>query len=158
MMSNVELPRNIWRSIVIKVITGISKRVNFNWKLHGYLTWLFKHSKTHSKEFTDIGSCGLHRIHIVFQKGNKKLDGNLMLFFVCFIECFKKATLEEKDYRRILSTNKFPLKFCATQWIENVAVAQRALEVYENIKKYVAKTGPSEGFRYWGVNKKKEHL
>ena len=54
-----------------------------------------------------------------------------------------------------MSTNKFPLKFCATRWIENVAVAQRALEVYENLKKYVAKTGPSEGFRYWGVNKKK---
>lgn len=71
---------------------------------------------------------------------------------------FQESHTRREDYRRILSTNKFPLKFCATRWIENVAVAQRALEVYENIKKYVAKTGPSEGFRYWGVNKKKEHL
>ena len=33
----------------------------------------------------------------------------------------------------------FPLKFCGTRWIEDAAVADRAVICWENIKKYVKK-------------------
>ena len=29
------------------------------------------------------------------------------------------------------------MKFCNTRWVENVKPAQRALDIYENIQKYV---------------------
>ena len=31
----------------------------------------------------------------------------------------------------------FPLHFCATRWVENAAVATRAIEIWPNITKYV---------------------
>ena len=33
------------------------------------------------------------------------------------------------------NSNKFPFKFCSTRWLENVSVAERDLELFNDIKK-----------------------
>ena len=38
------------------------------------------------------------------------------------------------DYESVTRSLKFPLLFCAVRWIEDVAVADRLIEVWPNIK------------------------
>ncbi|KAJ8965486.1 hypothetical protein NQ314_004073 [Rhamnusium bicolor] len=37
----------------------------------------------------------------------------------------------------ITKTTRFPLKFCQTRWVEGSEAANRALDIFDNIKKYV---------------------
>lgn len=41
------------------------------------------------------------------------------------------------DYTAITQSDVFPMQFCSTRWIEDVPVAKRAVEIWENICKYV---------------------
>ena len=42
-------------------------------------------------------------------------------------------------------SKKFPKKFCQVRWVENISTCERAIEVFDNVKKYVnsTKTLPS---------------
>ena len=41
------------------------------------------------------------------------------------------------DYITVTGSNKFALKFCQVRWVENHDVAKRALEVFDDFKKYM---------------------
>ena len=51
---------------------------------------------------------------------------------------FKDSPARRADYIALTVSTKFPKKFCQVQWVENAAVATRALEVLENVKKCVS--------------------
>lgn len=42
-----------------------------------------------------------------------------------------------ENYIKVTGNSVFPLKFCQHQWLDNVSVAERALEVWPYIVKYV---------------------
>ena len=44
------------------------------------------------------------------------------------------------SYTEITKSTQFPLNFCATRWAEDKAVAQRAIEIWPNVIKYVKST------------------
>ena len=51
------------------------------------------------------------------------------------------------DYISITECDKFPFAYCATRWVEDKKVADRAVEIWPNIKKVVEKwekLAPSE--------------
>ena len=52
--------------------------------------------------------------------------------------------LERKDSIRITGTDVFPLQFCQHRWVEDIKVAERALEIWPHVDKYV-KTVTMEG-------------
>ena len=97
----------------------------------------------HSKEDPDlpkilnVGSCGLHIIHGVFCTGchatEWKIDGILRaLWYLCH-----NTSARREDYTTITESTVFPLKFCATRWVEDGRVAERALEIWPNVEKYI---------------------
>ena len=43
------------------------------------------------------------------------------------------------DYISIAECNKFPFAYCATRWVEDKKVADRAVEIWPNIKRVVEK-------------------
>ena len=53
---------------------------------------------------------------------------------------FKQSPARRADFTVINPNSKFPKKICQTRWIENVDVCERAIEVYNNIREYLAKT------------------
>ena len=46
--------------------------------------------------------------------------------------------VEEEDFTGVTGSTVFPLKFCDTRWMEDEKVAQRAIEIWPNIKWYIA--------------------
>ena len=48
------------------------------------------------------------------------------------------ATLE--DFQCITKSNVFMLQFCSARWVEDVRVAERVIETWPNVVKYVNET------------------
>ena len=57
-----------------------------------------------------------------------------------FYKRFHGSPARRADYIEITDSNTFPKKFCSVRWVENPSVVQRALDIYNNIKKYVEKS------------------
>ena len=53
---------------------------------------------------------------------------------------FHHIPARRADYIEITGSNIFSKKFFSVRWVENASVAQRALDIYNNIKKYVEKS------------------
>ena len=43
-----------------------------------------------------------------------------------------------EDFTAVIGSPVFPLKFCATRWVEDEKVAQRTIEICPNIERYIA--------------------
>ena len=88
----------------------------------------------------NIGSCGLHVIHGAFTYGvNKtgwKLDGLLQGLWYMFHD----TPARREDYITTTGSKQLSAKFCATRWVEDKSVAERAIDVWPNITKYVETT------------------
>ena len=89
------------------------------------------------KSLLDRGSCGLHVVHGTFQNGHKNAKWNVNTALRSFYKLFHDSPARQADYQKINDSSVFPMKFCTTRWVENVKPAQRALDIYENIQKYV---------------------
>ena len=87
----------------------------------------------------DIGSCGLHIIHGAFKTGFDETGWKIDNILRSLGYLFNDSPARRADYTDITSSMIFPLKFCGTRWIEDAAVADRAVICWENIKKYLKK-------------------
>lgn len=87
-------------------------------------------------DLLDLGSCGLHVVHGAFRRGHDATDWNLNDTFKAFYQLFKGSPARRSDYIAITGCEIFPRKFCQIRWVENVAVAERAIQIFPNIKKY----------------------
>ena len=85
----------------------------------------------------NVGSCGLHVVHAAFCAGCQathwKIDGLLRALWYLFHD----SPARRDDYTTVTGSTVFPLKFCSTRWIEDDRVAERALEVWPNVEKYI---------------------
>jgi hypothetical protein len=88
----------------------------------------------------DLGTCGLHVVHGSFQTGHKSTKWDLNNIFRAMYQLFKNSPARRADFIDITGSNEFPLKFCQVRWLENISVAQRAIQAIPNIKKYVTNT------------------
>ena len=85
----------------------------------------------------NVGSCGLHVVHTAFCTGmpgyrlkNRRTPHDILVSVPWFTS--KKRWLHNSE-----GSTVFPLKFCATQWVEDDRVAERALEIWPNVEKYI---------------------
>jgi hypothetical protein len=88
----------------------------------------------------ELGSCGLHAVHGAIQTGHGASGWAVNATLKAMYSLFKDSPARRADFTSVTGSSKFPLKFCQIRWVENVTVAQRALEVYPNVKKYVLAT------------------
>lgn len=97
-----------------------------------------------SPSLLDLGVCGLHVLHGAFKTGVNstgwKLDGILRSLWYLFHDTYSRRTA----YTEITGSDLFPLQFVATRWTEDLSVAERAIEIWPNIGKYIKKvsSGP----------------
>lgn len=89
-------------------------------------------------EILNIGSCGLHAVSLAFKTGVKATEWNIMEFLRSLYFMFKDSPARRALYSFYSESETFPLKFCSIRWLENVKVADRALNMIPLIKKFIA--------------------
>ena len=63
-----------------------------------------------------------------------QLGGTLITLWYLFSD----APAKKKDYMKVSTSKKFPLQCCATRWLEDVAVAERAILIWPDIQVFIA--------------------
>ena len=88
----------------------------------------------------NLGSCGIHVVHGGFKSGVEatgwKLDSLLRSMFYLL----RDSPARRDDFTTVTGSTLFPLKFCGTRWLEDVPVAERALQIWNHISKYAMTT------------------
>ena len=108
---------------------------NVNWKfIDMFNKQLLDENST---TFLNIGSCGLHIVHGAFKHGSDATGWELEKFFKGIYQLFKETPARRDDYVKVTGSSLFALKFCKHRWVENLPVAERALEVLPHLRKYV---------------------
>lgn len=110
---------------------------NVNHKVHSMLQNDLKENC--SKSLLDIGSCGLHIIHGAFKTGLRHTFWNLNKFLYDIFNLFKDSPARRADFKRLTGSDTFPLKFCSVRWVENVSVAQRAIDILPQLRIFIEK-------------------
>ncbi len=85
----------------------------------------------------NIGSCGLHKVHNAFQLGATKTGWQLNYYLKHLNYLYKNVPARREDYVHWSGGSVFPLPFCQHRWVENSKVAQRAIDIHENVVKFV---------------------
>ena len=99
-----------------------------------------RQSDDHYPELLDIGSCSLHVIHGAFRKGFCQTDWGIDSVLRALYNLFDKSPANREDFAEITGTDVFPLQFCGHRWLEDKKVADRALQIWPHITKYISET------------------
>ena len=83
----------------------------------------------------------VHVGYISFMEPSKEellqLGGTLITCYNLY-GIFSDAPAKKEDYMKMSTSKKFPLQFCATRWLEDVAVAERAILIWPDIQVFIA--------------------
>ena len=112
---------------------------NVNWKLYDSIVEEWNENDDYP-DLIDIGSCSLHVVHGAFRTGVQKTKWGIDSILQALYNLFPNSPAKREDYTKITGSKVFPLPFSGTRWIEDKKVADRALEIWPNITKYVSET------------------
>ena len=87
----------------------------------------------------DLGTCGLHVVHGAFRTGFENTGWKVDRLLRSLWYLFSESPARRQDFTEITSSSIFPLQFGGTRWVEDCPVAERAISIWDNIKKYVNK-------------------
>ena len=107
-----------------------------NWKLYENIVKEWSENDDYPG-LIDIGSCSLHIVHGAFRTGVQKTKWGVDDLLKALYNMFPNSPAKREDYTKVTESNVFPLPFCGTRWIEDRKVADRAIEIWPNIDKYV---------------------
>ena len=80
----------------------------------------------------EIGTCRLHIVHNAFKHGGKASGWSIDKILVAMYKIFDQAASRRGDYER-LTKGVYPLQFVSHRWAENQIVAERTIDVWEDI-------------------------
>ena len=131
---NLHVKNKLWYGNIIQLSMD---GPNVNWALFDRLQETLDAEYDH--KLINIGSCGLHTLHNRFRDGAQSTDWGLGGILNALYRLFKDVPARREDYINATGNNdsQFPLKFCQHRWVENVIVANRDMEIRENIESYV---------------------
>jgi len=66
-----------------------------------------------------LGSCGLHVVHGRFKYGASATGWELDSLLRSMWYIFENSPATREDYMNISDTEKYPLRFCSTRWMED---------------------------------------
>ena len=90
------------------------------------------------RKLLDVGSCGLHTVHNAFKSGWQETDWDLQHSFTSLYWLFKDTPARREDFTSLTGSRSFPKRFCQTRWLENIDVADRVIEIWPDVERYVA--------------------
>ena len=108
---------------------------NVNWKFARTLSK--GRTENGLSDLIDIGSCPLHVINGAFQTGSMASSWNLKKILKAEWQIIHDSPARREDFMSVTSSSVFPLPFCATRWVENKKVADRAILVWPHIVEIV---------------------
>ena len=128
-----------------------------NWK---FLDDFKTRMRSDGSDIVSIGSCGLHILHGAFKDAFVSTEWNLDDFFKSLYWLFKDCPARREDYTRITGSSSFPPKFCKHRWVENKSVAEAALLIIPDMKKFVqaVETGKVTKIKTKSFETVKKHL
>ena len=106
-----------------------------NWKFYKMVEDELKNE--YSCNLLNTGSCGIHIVHGAFKDGCEAAGWTVQKTLSSLYWLFKDSPARREDYIKTTGSSVFPLKFCQHRWLENVSVAERALEVWPHMVKFV---------------------
>ena len=90
-------------------------------------------------QLLDTGTCSLHTVHNAFKCGFEKYFDVHILLKACG-KLFRGSPARYAEYKSITGSNVMPALFCGTRWVEDKKVAERLVEIWPNIVKYITET------------------
>ncbi|XP_048580627.1 uncharacterized protein LOC116610226 [Nematostella vectensis] len=110
---------------------------NVNWKFLEDLLEDREQTDPDLPKLINIGACGLHVVHGAFKYGATATGWRLDKLLRSLWYTFSDSPAKREDYEAISGSSMWPLRFCGTRWLEDLPVAERAVAIWPNIKKYV---------------------
>ena len=89
------------------------------------------------KQTLNIGSCTLHILHGAFRTGMQKTEWGVGKLLSALFKILDESPARRDVYLRIGDSERFPLRFCDTRWIDDVPVSNRALEIWPSIVAFI---------------------
>ena len=100
------------------------------------------------KPLLEIGTCGLRVTHGSIKHGGNANGWTINKILSAMHKIFDQSPPRRANYENVTKSNVYPLKFSSHRWAENKIVAERAIDVWENVVKTV---------KYWmGLQKSKQ--
>ncbi len=84
-----------------------------------------------------IGACGLHIISGALHTGVKESGWLIEVILKAMFKLFSDSPARRDVYIKINLSTTFAERFCATRWVENEPVAERGIDVWDNVVKVV---------------------
>ena len=81
----------------------------------------------------DIGSCSLHIVSGSLNAGVTETSWEIDKIMKSMWKLLSDSPPRRDEYLKLGVSGKFPLKFCATRWVENEDTAERAMLVWPDI-------------------------
>ncbi|XP_065125255.2 uncharacterized protein [Paramisgurnus dabryanus] len=94
-----------------------------------------EHAELYGAQLVKVGSCGLHTVHNAVKAGFNMWQLDKLLRALHFL--FHNVPARREDFTALTGSTCFPLPFCGHRWVENLPVAERAVQVWPVIMKYV---------------------
>ena len=79
----------------------------------------------------------MHTIHGAFKSGAESTNWNAKATLKGAFQFLHDTPARRDDYTSVTGSTQFPLYFCATRWIEDSAVANRLIVIWDHIIKLV---------------------
>ncbi len=76
-------------------------------------------------------------MHGSFQSGEKETGWKVGDVLRALWQLFHDSPARREDFIEMTKTSTFPLKFCAHRWVEDLAVAERAIEIWPAVQTYI---------------------
>ncbi|XP_071482987.1 uncharacterized protein, partial [Diadema antillarum] len=108
---------------------------NVNWRIYDDFTR--QYTADLNQSILNIGSCRLHIVNGAFLTGAKEAEWEVESFLSSLYYLFSDSPARREDYQKITGDHTMPLKFCKTRWLENLPVAERAINIWESVCMYV---------------------
>ncbi|CAM4672851.1 unnamed protein product [Leuciscus chuanchicus] len=115
---------------------------NVNWKVFEILQKQVQIDV--GKSLINIGSCGLHILHNAFRGGCKATGWDIEHGLSCLYWLFHDSPARHEDFVTATGCSTSMLKFCKHRWVENLSVAERGMQLWPHVKRYVEMVGRGE--------------
>ena len=122
---------------ITKIVQVSTDGPNVNWKLHRLLMEHVAAADVHAPKLLDVGSCSLHVVHNAFKAGASASEWGTAGVLSALYWLFVDSPARREDFSTITGSSIFPQKYCKHRWLENVPVAQRAMDIWPNVCAYV---------------------
>jgi hypothetical protein len=130
--SNLLMAQNLSKHLLIQLSMD---GPNVNWKFYDTVCDQIKNDA--NNRLLHTGSCGLHIIHNAFKKGEAASGWAICDILSSLYKLFKDSPARREDFVNVTGSDKFPLKLCKVRWVENGSVANRAIDIWPEVVKFV---------------------